>query len=179
MKSTLVAILAAVVLMVGSAFAQDKVELSGSYQFTTAFVNGQNVNSNPGWNASATYYLGHSGLGIVTEWSGTDFDGAYNPTKKGSIAANTGAGGLQFQFNRKGVLRPYVNVLFGDTKYTTAGPANAFSQTLGGGVDLSLAKHFAVRGGVSYTHADFASGSGIQASAANSIRPIGGIVFRF
>jgi hypothetical protein len=178
MKSTLVAILAAVVLMVGSAFAQDKVELSGSYQFTTAFVNGQNVNSNPGWNASAAYYFA-GGLGVVTEWSGTDFDGKYNPTKAGSIAANTGAGGLQYQFNRKGFLRPYVNVLLGDTKYTTGGPANAFSQEFGGGVDLSIAKHFAVRGGVSYTHADSAQGNGINASAVNSIRPIGGIVFRF
>jgi hypothetical protein len=165
--------------MIGSAFAQDKVELSGSYQFTTAFVNGQQVNSNPGWNASATYYLGHSGFGVVTQWSGTDFDGAINPTKKGSIAANTGAGGLQYQFNRKGVLRPYVNVLFGDTKYTTAGPANAFSQEFGGGVDLSISKHFAVRGGLDYVHADSALGSGINASAANAIRPIGGIVFRF
>jgi hypothetical protein len=128
MKS-LTLFLAAVVLMVGSAFAQDKVELSGAYQFTTVYANGTTTNSNPGWNASATYYLGHSGLGITTDWTGTDFNAG---TK--AFAVNTGAGGLQYQFNRKGILRPYVNVLVGDTKYTTSGPANALSTQVGAAV---------------------------------------------
>jgi hypothetical protein len=173
MKS-LTLLFAALVLMVGSALAQDKVELSGAYQFTTTYANGTTTNSNPGWNASATYYLGHSGLGIVTEWTGTDFD-------KGShaFAVNTGAGGLQYQFNRKGALRPFVNVLVGDTKYTTGGPANALSEQVGGGVDLSISKHFALRGGLDYYHAASASTNSFTTGSANGVRPIGGIVFRF
>jgi hypothetical protein len=179
MKSTLVAILAAVVLMVGSAFAQDKVELSGAYQFSAGFANGQQINSNPGWDASATYYLGHSGLGIVTDWTGTDFNGNFQQGTK-AFAVNTGAGGLQYQFNRKGFLRPYVNVLLGDTKYTTSGPSNSFSQQVGGGVDLSITKHFAVRGGLTYLHDTAATVAGVgNLTSANQIKPIGGIVFRF
>jgi hypothetical protein len=166
--------LVAFVLSVGSAFAQDKVELSGAYQFTTVYANGTTTNSNPGWNASATYYLGKSGLGITTDWTGTDFNAG---TK--AFAVNTGAGGLQYQFNRKGILRPYVNVLVGDTKYTTSGPANALSTQVGGGVDLSISKHFAVRGGLDYFHAASTANSQLAVTAANGVRPIGGIVFRF
>jgi hypothetical protein len=175
MKKSFLLVLAALVLMVGSAFAQDKVELSGAYQFSAGYANGQQINSNPGWNASATYYLGKSGLGIVTEWSGTDFNVASK-----SFAVNTGAGGLQYQFNRKGKLRPYVNVLVGDTKYTTTGPTNSFSQQVGGGVDLSISKHFAVRGGVTYLHDTAATLAGLgNLTSANQIKPIGGLVFRF
>lgn len=163
-------LLAAIVLMVGSAFAQDKVELNGSYQFLNTQIAGTNYNSNPGWNASATIYV-KGGLGIVTDWSGTDFAGGLLK----ATALNTGAGGLQYQFNRKGVLRPYVNVLVGDAKYTTAGPSNAFEQQLGAGADLSVSKHFALRGGVQYMHV---GATGIYGSA-NNIAPIAGVTFRF
>lgn len=169
MKKSFLLVLAALVLMVGSAFAQDKVELSGAYQSSTVFSYGTSNTANPGWQASAAYYLGKSPFAVVTEWTGTDFNSA------SKAAVNTGAGGLQYQFNRTGKLRPYVNVLFGDTKYTTGGSVNAFSQQAGAGLDLSLSKHFAVRGGLDYFHADSAA----QYASANGIRPIAGIVVRF
>src|SRR5271166_3449645 len=169
MKS-LTLLFAALVLMIGSALAQDKVELNGSYQFATSEIQGTNLNSNVGWNASAALYF-KGGLAVVTDWSGTDFSGG----KLNATALNTGAGGFQYQFNRKGHLRPYVNVLVGDAKYTTSGPTNAFEQQLGAGVDLGLTKHFAVRGGLQYMHID-ATGS---YSAANNIAPVAGLTFRF
>jgi hypothetical protein len=155
-------------------FAQDKVELSGAYQFTTVYANGTTTNSNPGWNASATYYLGTAVS--VSPPTGLAPTSTLAPRRSPSTLARVG---LQYQFNRKGILRPYVNVLVGDTKYTTSGPANALSTQVGGGVDLSISKHFAVRGGLDYFHAASTANSNLAVTAANGVRPIGGIVFRF
>lgn len=167
MKS-LTLLFAALVLMIGSAFAQDKVELNGSYQFTSIYSNGQTNTSNPGWNASALVHFKNSGLGIVTDWSGTDFGPGFLNRK----ALNTGAGGLQYTFNRSGRVRPYLNALVGDAKITGASSTNAFSQQLGAGVDLGLTKRFAVRAGLQYLHAD--GPLGIQ-----TVSPITGVTFRF
>lgn len=168
--------LAVVALLVGSAFAQ--VEVSGSYQFTEAYVNGASVSSNPGWNASL-FVPFKGGLGVVGDWSGTDFNysTASGNVGYGTPALNTFAGGLQYQFNHKGRLRPYVNVVLGDSRYSIAGiTANAFSQQAGGGIDLGLSKHFAIRAGLDYLHVDSPNSF---ISSANGIRPLAGVVFRF
>lgn len=162
-------VLVILALAVSSAVAQ--VEVSGAYQFSRAYVNGTTINSNPGWDASL-FVPFSGGLGVVTEWTGTGFDKSSH-----SFSMNTGAGGLQYEFNHKGHLRPYANALLGDTWYSAGNTTqSAFSQQVGGGLDLALTKHFAVRGGLNYIHVDSTSKN---LGSANGIRPLAGIVFRF
>ncbi len=87
MKKTLVFVVLAILALSIGAFAQ--VEVNGSYQFTRAYVAGTVVNTNPGWNASM-YVPFHKlgGLGAVSEFSGTSFNG---------YSLNTFGAGLEYK----------------------------------------------------------------------------------
>ena len=87
---------------------------------------------------------------------------------------------------RGGKLIPYAQILLGGAHasngYFPSGTsnsssANAFALTAGGGLDITVAQHVAVRAGqVEYLYTNFANGvNGHQ----NSLRVSAGVVFRF
>jgi len=140
-------------LLVSSAFAQD-------YSKTEVFVG---------------YSLMHSGtldgLGPY-EFTGFDIDGTYYLLRNVGLTADIQyyrkdvssrfPGGALRQFGlmfgprckvRKGRMEPFVHALAGFTNDFADGPGlantsgNEFSMKLGGGLDMSVSKHFAVRVG--------------------------------
>ncbi len=117
-------------LVSGAALAQDapKAEVAGNYTYVR-FSGGANCNGGGG---SVTGYL-DTWLGVVGDFSGCHFSGG------GS--ASTYMFGPKFVY-RGGKMDPYFQFLFGGT-HVTGG--NAFSMTIGGGVDFKVAPHIALR----------------------------------
>jgi len=153
-----------------------KAELSLDYEFTHFWVsaNGESagINLPAGGDASVNVPITNF-IGIVGEFSGA--------TK--TVNGDTGSiyiygGGVQFTDRQNRIAQPFgkfvVGVgtlsagVFGATDSETA-----FAFTVGGGVDIRLADHIYARGGVDYSHAT-KYGTGF-----NSIRPLGGISFKF
>jgi opacity protein-like surface antigen len=106
-----------------------------------------------GFNADATYYL-TKGLGIATEFE-------YNhkgldSLETGASAAGVGVhAGPRYKF-RMGRFQPFVQGLFGFTHMRFTDPSlflcgttdcadNAFSMKMGGGLDVVVSRHFAMR----------------------------------
>lgn len=128
MRKTL--FLIALVLMVsGAALAQDapKAEVFGGYNYIH-FNGGVNCNGGAG---SVTGYL-DTWFGIVGDFSGCKFTGG---------SAFTYMFGPKFAF-RGDKFTPYFQTLFGGT-HVTGG--STFSMTIGGGVDIKVLPHLAIR----------------------------------
>ncbi len=144
--------------------AQDypKGELFGGYQFTHL---NPSVNAN-GWNASIT--------GNVNKWLGisADFSGAY----KNGGKLHTVMAGPVFSMRTSSNVTPFVHALFGAGIASGGGTSStAFATALGGGLDVTVNEHVAVR----LVQADwllFRSGGVTDKSNA---RVSAGLVFRF
>ena len=168
MKKTIIAVLAALMLLSAAAFAQ--VSVNGSYEFTRLYVDGQVVNSAPGWNAGLNIPV-YKSFGLLTQFSGTSATFG-----KSSVALNTFGEGVQYQPLKGKFLRPYVNFVIADARFSTDNySVNKLAETAGVGLDFSISKHFALRAGVEYLHATLPSAT----SGLNGVRPLGGITYRF
>jgi hypothetical protein len=145
-----VAFLLSLSLLLGfSAAAQDRADVYVGYQYTRQHYGpGATFNMNGGVGQIGVYPA--SWLGIVGEVSGNAV---------GNITGFTGSGGTLYSYMGglrlrvpHGPLQPYVQGLFGlgqldSTLQTRLGSSSstAYAMALGGGLDLKVAPHFAVR----------------------------------
>ena len=132
--------------------AQDTptVEAGGGYQYRSFDVpgGGPRLNMN-GWQVSADANITHW-LGITADFDGTyrNFGGG-----NGDNAVYSYMVGPQIYPLRHHVITPYINVLLGGAHYSLSNcgggacgdSENKFAWGGGGGVDLTVSKHFAIR----------------------------------
>jgi hypothetical protein len=162
----------AAALIAGSAHAQDtpRGEVSIGYSFLRLGGTG-GINQNGG-NISIA--------GYVNRWFGIVGDvGGYHSSPFGaSLDTYTFLVGPRFSFRGNDKVRPFVQTLVGGA-HLAAGAGGfstsvaAFVISAGGGVDLRIARHFALRPQVDYLN--FRSGG----QAGNAGRVSLGIVYRF
>jgi opacity protein-like surface antigen len=129
--------------------AQDTptVEVGGGYQYRSFDVpgGGPRLNMN-GWQVSADANITHW-LGVTA-----DFDGTYTHFD-GNNAVYSYMVGPQIYPLKHHVITPYINVLVGGAHYSLSNcgavgcgdSENKFAWGGGGGVDLTVSKHFAIR----------------------------------
>ena len=152
--------------------AQDTpaAEVSASYSFLRFGVS-DGVNQNGGSVSVA---------GNVNHWLGLVGDvGGYHTTQSGAtLNTYTYMVGPRFSMRQSGKVTPFVQVLAGGAHNTAAASgfsasANSFAFSAGGGVDLALSKHIALRPQFDYI------GLRSQGNTLNTLRSSIGIVFRF
>ncbi len=146
------------------ASAQDypKGELFGGYQFTHL---NPNVNAS-GWNTSIT--------GNANNWLGfsADFSGAY----KNGGKLHTVMAGPVFAIRKSKTVTPFAHALFGVAHASGGGvSSNAFATALGGGLDVNVSEHVAVR----LVQADWLLFRSNGVTDKSNARVSAGIVFRF
>ena len=162
----------AMLLMAGCAFAQGapKADVSMSYSYLRLGGSG-GVNQQGGAISAAGYF--NNWIGIAADL------GVYHASPFGlSLNTFTFLAGPRFTANRRGSVSPFVQVLFGGAHLTasTAGLSagtTPFAISGGGGVDLRISKHVALRPQIDY----LALRSGGQ--TLNALRGSFGVVFRF
>jgi len=145
-------------------------DLAGSYSyFREGVTNGVNAN---GGTISTAF--------AIKPWFGLAGDFGVFHAEPFSVGLNTYTyqGGPRFYLRTHSLVTPFAQVLVGGAHLSAggggaSGSANGFAFTAGGGVDLGLSKHWAVRPQVDYI--------GIHSSGdtLNSIRASIGVVFRF
>lgn len=168
-----------------SAQSADRFEIFGGYSylsgdFTTVTNGGIN-----GWNASLDAKV-KPWAGIVADFS------AYYPSENFGCgqACVTSAKPYSFLFGPQlsapiRRVTPFVHFLVGDTHVASSGNSlastNSFTFAAGGGADLQINHHFALRGQVDLFHDDFtAADNQLQFKVNhNPVRVSTGLVFRF
>jgi len=178
--------LAVLALFAGSARAQEdrsKVDIFAGYSYLRFNPSSSGVDSFNlhGGSASVAYNVNNWLSGVA------DFGGYHN----GNIL-NTGLDGTlstylfgpRVSYRHYSRITPFGQVLFGVAHVGanfggTSGSDNAFAMTVGGGVDVGVSKHFAIRPvQVDYLLTRFNEGAN-NAQSQNNLRVSTGIVFRF
>lgn len=159
-------------LSAAGSHAQDTpaAELSASYSYLRFGVS-NGVNQNGGSISLA---------GNFNKWLGIAADvGGYH-TNQGGVTLNTYTymGGPRFSYRKSSRVTPFAQVLFGGARgalsgFGGSGATNGFAYSAGGGLDLGLTKHIALRPQFDYIGMRF-SGNNV-----NTVRGSFGIVFRF
>jgi len=191
----LMCLLALSMLFGFTASAQDKADAFLGYSYVRqTYGNGINsFNLNGGVGQIAAYPTSWFGLvgevGVYTPGTVTVTSGSTTST------FNPGGEDISYLFGprisfRHGPLQPYVQGLFGGY-YTSAGlqailrstsgaaSANSFAMALGGGLDLKLSHHFAIRlAQVDYFLTRLPNPAAVSFTQ-NNFRYSGGIVYRF
>jgi len=144
--------------------AQDhpRAEFFGGYQFTHLQPD---INAN-GWNASIA--------GNVNSWFGVaaDFSGAY----KNGGKLHTVMAGPVFSIRKSDKITPFAHVLVGGSWASGGGiTTNAFTTAVGGGLDVKVNQHVAVR----LVQADWLLFHSEGETVKKNARVSAGIVFRF
>jgi hypothetical protein len=161
----------AMAIATGSAHAQDtpRVEMSMSYSFLR--LGGTGGLNQSGGNVSVA--------GNINNWLGIVGDiGGYRSSPLGvGLNTYTYLAGPRFSLRRDRVT-PFVQVLFGGAHLTAgalgfSASANAFVISAGGGLDLRISRHLALR--PEFDYLNFRSGG----QTGNGGRASIGIVFRF
>ena len=144
-----------------AAQVQQKGELFGGYQFGH-LDGGFNAS---GWNASIAYH--------ANDWFGIkgDFGGLY----KSGVKFHTYMGGPVFTFGRSERVTPFVHTLVGAAVASNGSSSTAFAAALGGGFDVKVSEHVAVR----LVQADWLILHGSGSTDMKNVRVSSGIVFRF
>jgi len=159
-----------VLLFASSSFAQSKADVSFGYSYLRLGGSG-GVNLQGGEVSVAGY---------LNNWFGIAGDfGAYHGSP-GGVALNTYTfmGGPRLSAGRNRAISPFVQVLFGGSHLTASaggisGGGTAFSYSAGGGVDLRLMPHLALRPQVDYL------GMHSHGATLNSARASVSLVLRF
>jgi hypothetical protein len=159
--------------------AQDKVEVFGGYQYTHFDEDFGSINHANGWDGALTYNFSKS-IGVTA-----DVTGAYR-----TIGGTTGhfytyAFGPTFSHNM-GRVKPFVHVLAGGANLGASGggtdfSVNGFTAMAGGGADVKLDKHFALRlvqADWVYYHFDSSSSTPYLSNGGN-VKIATGVVVRF
>lgn len=152
-----------------TAYAQEaapRADLSVGYSYLReGFLDGAN-----------THGGSISGAGYVNNWFGLVGDfGVYHLSQFG-VRANTYTflAGPRFSANRGKSISPFVQALVGGDRITLeGGSAHGFSWSTGGGVDMSVSRHVAIRPQFDYIGLRFAN------STVHTARASVSIVFRF
>jgi hypothetical protein len=175
---------------------RDRVEVFGGYSLVTGDFTGTYADGNShrlnGWNVSATYKANHW-FGIVADFSG--FYPSY--TFPGIQPLTVSAHSLSYLFGPQislpvRRLTPFAHFLMGAThinypvpsgcgSFCVATTANSFTIAPGGGVDVTIAKHFAIRGQVDLLHSGFSNPDNQLAYKyhESNARVSAGLVLRF
>ncbi len=145
-------------------------EVSASYSYLRFGVN-NGVNQN---GASVSV------AGNFNHWLGLAADvGGYHKSQAGAtFNTYTFMGGPRFSYRKADHVVPFAQVLFGGARGTLggafgSGSNNGFAYSAGGGVDLGLTRHLALRPQLDYIGMRF-SGNNV-----NTVRGSFGIVIRF
>lgn len=144
-----IALLLSLSLVLGfSVAAQDKADVYVGYQYTRQTYTGTTFNMNGGVGQIAVYPA--SWFGLVGEVSGNAVGNIHGFTGTGGTLYSY-MGGARIRFP-KGPLQPYVQALFGlgqldSTLQARIGSpsSTAYAMALGGGLDLKVAHHLAIR----------------------------------
>jgi len=151
-----------------------KAEVFGGYQYTRLNIEGSGLNFN-GWNASVAGNI-NKNFGIAA-----DFGAAYKSESGASLNIYTYTFGPVVSLNHEGIVNPFVHALFGGAHASASltgvgsASANGFTMMMGGGVDVKLAPHIAVR----MVQADWLYYHIQGVSESKNVRISTGIVFRF
>jgi len=117
-----------------------------------------------------------SGAGYFNDWFGIVGDfGVYHLSQSG-VTANTYTflGGPRLSANRGKSISPFVQALVGADRLTAGGgSAHGFCWSTGGGVDLAVSRHIAIRPQFDYIGLRFSNGNTHSARASISL------IFRF
>jgi hypothetical protein len=181
-----------VLLWTACAVAQSaKITLFGGYSYINKdFSLTKPSGGFSGWNASTTFKMARY-VSFVA-----DFAGYYPGYNFGCTGCGQSAKIHTFLFGPQasvtvGRITPFARFLLGDTHMTTAADGignfqsfmsnNSFTYGAGGGADVGLTRHFAVRGQVDWLHNGFQTSDDqrTQAEIHNIVRISTGIVFRF
>jgi outer membrane immunogenic protein len=168
-----VILLAGLLLLTATASrAQDTpgAEVSASYSYLRFGVrNGVNQNG-----ASISV------AGNFNRWLGLAGDfGGYHKSEAGvSFNTYTYMGGPRFSYRHSSRVTPFAQVLLGGAHgslsgFGGSGSTNGFAYSAGGGVDLGLTRHLALRPQLDYI------GMRFSGTTVNTVRGSFGIVFRF
>jgi hypothetical protein len=155
-----------------------KVEVMGGYSYFWADMGGADLNMH-GWRASVTENL-NSWLGGTA-----DFSGFYAQTSPGNglpdinVNAHTFLFGPQFSYRKNPSFTPFMHVLVGAMRGSRgyigiSQPKTDFAAAFGGGFDLKVHKHIAIRA----IQADYIVTPFLDLRQDN-IRLSAGIVLRF
>ena len=164
--------MAVILLMAAGSRAQNTpaAEVSASYSYLRLGVS-NGVNQNGGSVSIA---------GNLNRWFGIAADvGGYHAAPSGvSLNTLTYMGGPRFSYRNSGRVTPFAQVLLGGARtsvsaFGTSGSTNGFAFSAGGGVDLGVTKHIALRPQLDYI------GMRVGSSTLNTVRGSFGIVFRF
>jgi hypothetical protein len=164
---------AAVILFsAAGVWAQDTpgAEVSASYSYLRFGVsNGVNQNG-----ASVSF------AGNFNRWLGLAGDvGGYHKSQNGNtFNTYTYMGGPRFSYRNSSQVTPFAQVLVGGAHGSLSGfggsdSVNGFAYSAGGGLDLGLTKHLALRPQLDYI------GMRFSGNTVNTVRGSFGIVFRF
>ena len=171
MKIMLCAALA-IFSMTGFAFAQEAPKADASVGYSYLRLGGSGGVNQQGGAISLAGYL--------NKWFGVAGDfGAYHASPFGlSLNTYTFMAGPRFSANRQGSVSAFAQVLFGGAHLTASaagfsGGTTPFAISAGGGLDLRVSKHVALRPQIDY----LALRSGGE--ALNGLRGSFGVVFRF
>ena len=167
-------ILTAAMILLAAAVSQaqdtPRAEVSASYSYLR-FGLSNGVNQNGGSISVA---------GNFNHWLGLAGDvGGYHTSQSGvTLNTYTYLVGPRFSYRKSSRVTPFAQVLVGGAHNTVGaggfgGSANSFAFSAGGGVDLGLSKHIALRPQLDYI------GLHSQGNTLNSVRGSFGIVFRF
>jgi len=138
--------------------AQDhsKVEVFGGYQFSHFGDDFSPVSSANGWDTSLTYKFNRM-FGVTADFTGayhTISAASFDTTADVPVRFYTYTFGPVATFNVKGKVKPFVHVLIGGAHLSASttidgakqtATANGFTEMLGGGIDVKVNKHFALR----------------------------------
>jgi hypothetical protein len=190
MKTSL--LLGSLILFGAASYAQElatpKFEVGLNYSFTRTYPGGglSAYNANGGY--GDIEYNFNKVFGFVADLGATHI-GNVNGA---SIDNNTFEYLFGPRFNwRHSRFNPYVQTLFGGQRFSnglvssTGSPAlgtsqNNFAAAFGGGLDVTVNNHMAVRPfQVEYVMTQFSPGTGYTNNVANGLRYSAGIVFRF
>jgi opacity protein-like surface antigen len=165
-------LLGVILLAAISSSAQDlpTAEVSASYSFLRfGLSNGINQNG-----ASVSV------AGNLNRWLGIAGDfGGYHKSQAGvTFNTYTYLGGPRFSYRKADRVTPFAQFLVGGAHgalsgFGGSGSGNAFAYSAGGGMDLALTKHVALRPQIDYIGMHFSGGN------INTARASVGIVFRF
>lgn len=155
--------------------AADKVEVFGGYQHTHFDEDFSPINHANGWDGAVTYNFSKS-IGLTA-----DVSGAYRTIGGTTGHLYTYAFGPTFSYNA-GRVKPFVHVLAGGANLGASGASvNGFAGLVGGGADVKLDKHFALRlvqADWVYYHFNNPGGAGDISSGGN-VKISTGVVVRF
>ncbi|MFZ3200526.1 MAG: outer membrane beta-barrel protein [Candidatus Acidiferrales bacterium] len=171
---------AGILLFAGIASAQDnpKVEVFGGYSYLLSSVGGgyPTTNFNAGGSGSVAFNL-NNWFGVVGDFGGYHTGNFAGFHTSANVISYTG--GPKFSY-RSDKFTLFAQSLFGGARVSSGGASlNSFAMALGGGADVNVSPHFAIRAiQAEYVLTRFKYGGGTP-NSQNNARISVGVVIKF